>query len=119
MYSNAKKSVGNILTGLISQLITLALGIITPRLFLVNLGSEANGLLNSISQILVYVSLLEAGVGTASLQALYGPVAAEDNASINAILAATSRFYKRTGRVYLLVVLALTVLFSWIRSIMT
>lgn len=111
MHSNAKKSVGNILTGLISQLITLALGIITPRLFLVNLGSEANGLLNSISQILVYVSLLEAGVGTASLQALYGPVATEDKASINAILAATSRFYKRTGRVYLLVVLALTVLF--------
>lgn len=111
MYSNAKKSAGNILTSILSQIITLALGVITPRLFLVNLGSEANGLLNSINQALVYVSLLEAGVGTASIQALYGPVAKDDKASVNAILAATSRFYKRTGRVYLIVVLALTFLF--------
>ena len=63
MKSNAKKGVENILSGVCSQLVTLALGVIIPRLVLVNLGSEANGLLNSLNQVLAYVALLEAGVG--------------------------------------------------------
>ena len=110
---NAKKGFNNIAVNILSQVITLILGIIIPRLVLVNLGSEANGLLTSINQVLVYVALLEAGVGTASLQALYGPVAKEDQDSISSILAATDRFYKRTGRGYFAVVLLLTFVFPF------
>ena len=84
--SNAKKSIYNVLASVIGQAITIAMGIVIPRLVLVNLGSENNGLLSSITQALGYASLLEAGVGLASLQALYKPVAEKDNASINAIL---------------------------------
>ena len=106
---NGKKSIANILTSTLSQIITLGLGIIIPRLVLVNLGSEANGLLSSVNTILGYVSLLEAGVGAASMQALYGPVAKENRSDINSILAATNIFYKRTSRMYLTVVLFMTV----------
>ena len=108
---NGKKSIANILTSTLSQIITLGLGIIIPRLVLVNLGSEANGLLGSVNTILGYVSLLEAGVGAASMQALYGPVAKENRSDINSILAATNIFYKRTSRMYLVVVLIMTVAF--------
>lgn len=80
---NGKKGIANILTSTLSQIITLGLGIIIPRLVLVNLGSEANGLLSSVNTILGYVSLLEAGVGAASMQALYGPVAKENRSDIN------------------------------------
>ena len=45
---------------------------------------------------------MEAGVGTATLQALYGPVGCNDRDSINGILAATDRYYKRTGVIYLI-----------------
>lgn len=110
---NARRGFNNVMTSILNQVITLALGIIIPRLVLVNLGSETNGLLNSINQVLVYVSLLEAGVGTASLQALYGPVAKDDKDAINRILAATHRFYKRTGRIYLAVVLVLALVFPF------
>lgn len=108
---NSKKGAANILTAILSQLVTLAMGIVIPRLVLINLGSEANGLLNSINTILSYVSLLEAGVGTASLMALYTPVALDDKQQINAILAATDTFYKRTGRWYFVAVIVMTVVF--------
>lgn len=101
------------MTNILNQVVTLVLGIIIPRLVLVNLGSETNGLLNSINQVLVYVALLEAGVGTASLQALYGPIAKDDKNAVNQILAATNRFYKRTGSIYLVVVLVLAFVFPF------
>ena len=108
---NARKGFNNIITSILSQGISLALGVIIPRLVLVNLGSEANGLLSSIGEVLVYVALLEAGVGAASSQALYGPIGRKDHDAINGILAATDRFYKRTGRMYLAIVLMLTFVF--------
>ena len=52
------KGIKNILSGFIGQLITIALGIIIPRLVLLNLGSEANGLLSTVSQIYTYFALL-------------------------------------------------------------
>ena len=112
--SNAKKSIYNVLASVIGQAITIAMGIVIPRLVLVNLGSENNGLLSSITQALGYASLLEAGVGLASLQALYKPVAEKDNASINAILSATNLYYKRTGFAYLLIVILLSIIYPFI-----
>ena len=86
--------------GIISQIVTLLLGIIIPRLMIVSYGSEVNGLLSSIRQVFVYVALLEAGIGTASLQALYEPVAKGDRQRTSEIMAATDRYYKRTGIMY-------------------
>ena len=103
--STFKKSSYNIFSSLIGQLFTMLLGIILPRLYLVNFGSEINGLINSVNQIYVYFGLLEAGVGTATLQALYKPVAQEDENSISRIMAATDRFYRKTGCMYLVGVL--------------
>lgn len=108
---SARKGFNNIITSILSQVITLALGVVIPRLVLVNLGSESNGLLSSVGEVLVYVALLEAGVGAASTQALYGPIGRKDHDAINGILAATDRFYRRTGRMYLAIVLLLTFLF--------
>ena len=95
-----KKGVKNILWGVGAELLVVAVGIIVPRLVLTRLGSEANGLLNSISTVLTYLSLLEAGVGTASVQALYRPIADGDRASISRIMSATDHYYRRTGRIY-------------------
>lgn len=111
---DSSKGFKNIIWGILAQIITIGLGILIPRLVLVNLGSEANGLLNSIGSILTYMSLLEAGVGTATLQALYRPLGNSDRYSINRIMAATHHFYTRTGRVYLFIVLVLSFLYTMI-----
>ena len=102
----------NVIWGIVAQIVTIGLGIIIPRLVLVNLGSESNGLMNSISSVLTYLSLLEAGVGTATIQALYRPIADKDRKSINAVLSATHYFYRRTGYIYLAIVIVLSVLYT-------
>lgn len=107
--STAKKSAYNIVSSILNQVLAIALGIIIPRLYLTTFGSEVNGLLNSVNQIYTYLALLEAGVGTATLQALYKPVAQDDENSISAIMAATNRFYKRTGTIYFILVVILSI----------
>lgn len=109
---NSSRGFKNIIFGMLAQVVTIGLGIIIPRLVLVNLGSEANGLLSSISSVLTYMSLLEAGVGTATLQALYEPIAKKDKTSINQVMAATHFFYRRTGTVYLAIVVLFAVGYS-------
>ena len=95
-----KKSRQNFIFATLNQIITLVFGLLLPRLFLVGYGSEVNGLLNSLSQILVYLGLFEAGIGAATMQALYKPVAREDWGAINGVLAATDYYYKRAGLYY-------------------
>lgn len=109
---NKSRGTKNIIFGLLSQFITLSLGLIIPRLVLVNLGSESNGLLNAIGSVLSYMSLLEAGVGTASLQALYKPLALNDKKGISRIMAATHYFYRRTGTVYFVLVVFIALGFT-------
>ncbi|MBI0577953.1 sugar isomerase [Neobacillus cucumis] len=91
----------NILTDALSKVVLLGLGILLPKLYIQNFGSEINGLLSSLSGIFVYLALLEAGVGGASIQALYSPISKKNHAKINGILAATNKFYKKTGLYFL------------------
>lgn len=111
---NKKKGILNIVSNVLNQLVTIVLGLVLTRLVLVGLGSETNGLLTTINQALAYVVLLEAGVGAVSLQSLYKPSAENDHDSINGILSATNRFYKRTGIIYFVVVCLLSIVFPFV-----
>lgn len=108
---NLKKSIYNIFFSLLSQIIMIVFGLILPRLFLLSYGSEVNGLLSSISQVFIYITLLEAGVGTATLQALYNPVSQNDNNVINGILSATRRYYIKSGLIYVLILFFVAIAF--------
>lgn len=68
--------------------------------FLEAYGSSINGMVTSVNQFLIYLGLAEAGVGTASVVALYGPLAEENQNEINGILSATRRFYNRSGYLF-------------------
>ncbi len=111
---NVKKGVKNIAYSIIGQIIALGLGIVVPRLVIVSYGSEVNGLLTSVSQIITYLSLLEAGVGAAALQALYKPIAESDKDSVNSILSATHSYYRRTGAIYFLLTIVLSFVYPFI-----
>lgn len=104
-----KRSIYNIIFGFGAQIITLAMGIIIPRLILVGYGSEVNGLLNTVTQIYAYVALLEAGVGTATIQALYGPIIKGDKEEISGIFVAAQNYYRRLTTYYFLCVVLLSV----------
>lgn len=98
--SRQKNSMNNLIWGIAGNIITSIVAIIIPRLFIVNYGSEVNGLLSSIRQIYVYLALLEVGVGDASVVALYKPIGQGDHEEANRILAATDHYYKRIGIIY-------------------
>ncbi len=106
--SVAKKIKLNFIFGILAQAISLIIGIFVPRLFIVSYGSEINGYINSITQIFVYVALLEAGVGTAAMHSLYSPVGQDDKDKISRILSATNRFYLKTAYIYLAIIIALS-----------
>ena len=97
---NKQKSIKNLVYTAMSQLISIAFGLILPRLFVTSYGSEVNGLLNSLGNFLICLSLFEAGVGAASLQALYGPVGQDQWDDIYGILSATNEYYRKTGTWY-------------------
>lgn len=112
--NNKQKSKHILVFGIISQVVILLLGILLPKLLIGGFGSEVNGLLSSIKQIFVYVALLEAGVGTAALQAMYAPMAVNDTQKASEIMAATDRYFRRTGYLYGLAVLALAFAYPYI-----
>ena len=94
----------NLLIGIFGQIVTLILGIVVPKLVLTSYGSEVNGLIASITNIYAYIAIVEAGVTAASCQALYKPLAGSDRGSINSILSATNRYYRKTGIIYLILI---------------
>jgi len=104
----------NVLSGFLYQIILIALGFLLPRLYLENFGSEVNGVLSTIKQIFTYMCLLEAGVGLASTQALYKPMAEKDYKGASSILAATSKYYFKTGIVYTVLVLVLASVYAFV-----
>ena len=104
----------NLISSFIYQVVLISLSFLLPRLYLENFGSEVNGVLSTIKQIFMYMVLLEAGVGLATTQALYKKIGESDYKSANEVLAATDSYYKRTGIIYLAIVLVIAVVYAYI-----
>lgn len=92
-----KDGIRNIVTGIINQIVFLVIGLVLPRFFLLRYGSDLNGVVSTANQLLNYFVLFEAGIGIASVQALYKPVGLKDRQGVNAILSATHIYFRRTG----------------------
>ena len=84
---NKKGILNNTISSIVSYGILLIVSIVSSKLILVTYGSEANGLLSSVNQLFSYIALLEAGIGTATVTALYRPIADADSTSIKEVLA--------------------------------
>lgn len=104
----------NLVSSIIYQVVLITLSFLIPRLYLENFGSEVNGVLSTIKQIFVYMVLLEAGVGLATTQALYKRIGNKDYDSANAVLAATHKYYIKTGVIYLAIVLVIAFVYSYL-----
>ena len=104
----AKRSIYNLIAAFISQAITMTLGFIIPRLTLNGYGSEVNGLMTSVTQIYAYIGLLEAGLLTTSIQALYAPVAKGNRDEISGVVNAAKKYYRKIAVLYTIAVLLLS-----------
>lgn len=108
--SRTKLAIKNIFGNIVLQLIIAACGMILPPLIISTYGSELNGLVSTIKQLLTYFSMVSLGLGVAFSVALYKPLADKDFFQVSGIFAATKVFYNQTGFVYGLLILATTIL---------
>lgn len=112
MQKKQLKGVYNILFSIVYKLISVFVSFIIPRLFIMNYGSEINGLQGSVAQIFTYIGLLEAGIGDASVQALYRPLNEKDYKKANGILAATSGYYNKISVLYFVILTIVCIIYS-------
>lgn len=103
-----KKVLLNLLISTMSTFLTMSLGFVLPRVIMTSWGSEYNGLVNSVKTIMNYLLLLEAGVSTSTLQALYKSVGSEDNHQTSVVVHTSQLYYRKLSAVYFLCILAIS-----------
>lgn len=108
--SSGKSIEKNISMSVVSRIVTLITGLIVQHYILVDFGSTLNGLTSSISQVMQYLILLEAGLETASIQAMYSPLADNDWNKISGIFTATDVEYKKIARIFMLMLFAVSLI---------
>ena len=109
-----RKTVNNIIYGFGTKMLTMILGILIPRLFIVSYGSETNGLLSTITQIFTYLALLQAGIGTATVNALYKPLDNNEWKQINEVFSQARSYFRRVAVVYAFAVIAFSIVYATI-----
>ena len=114
--SNMKqqRTLKNAVVSFASQLIILALGLIVPRLFIINYGSDVNGLTSTIGQIFTYMALLEAGISQAARNALYNPIAKNDRDGVSYYISVANRYFHKITYFYLSAVILLSFILPFV-----
>lgn len=92
-----KKAILNYITELLPQLIIAVIGIFKVKLFLQVLGESTSGLYQVYTQFLTYMTIVDGGLTTALLCALYKPLNDKDKDKTNEVLAAAFRIYSLIG----------------------
>ena len=93
----------NVIFSAIAQIITMICGFIVPKIMLNYYGSEINGLVSSITQVMTYIALIEGGLSGASIFALYKPIADNNTKQISLVVSTSKSLYKKAGYIGLMV----------------
>lgn len=111
MAGRGKKLALNTITSLGLQVVSVICGFILPRLILESFGSDVNGLVNSITQFLGVITLLDLGVGAVVQSALYKPLAENDTDMISKIYVSANKFFRRLAEILLVYVVLLMIFY--------
>ena len=109
--SRGRKLAYNTTASLLLQLTSIVSGFIVPRLILGAYGSDVNGLVNSITQFLGVITLLDLGVGAVVQSSLYKPLANNESTTISKIYVSANKFFKRLALILLIYVAILMVFY--------
>ncbi|MBP1737466.1 MAG: hypothetical protein H6Q60_1347 [Oscillospiraceae bacterium] len=106
-----KKLAFGMMTSAVYQIVTIVCNMILPRVIIGHFGSATNGLVNSITQFLGFISLCELGMGAVVQSALYKPLAEQDASQISRIFISSERFFRKIGYILMAYVGVLLVIF--------
>lgn len=103
----------NTLASLLLQVVNLVVGFIVPRVLIAAYGSATNGLVTSLTQMVSYVQLVEAGISSAAVFQLYAPLARGDTDEVSRVVSAAKGFYYRSGGIFTALMLALAAVYPF------
>lgn len=95
-----KVIIRNVVCSLLLQFVTIISGFVVPKVILNYFGSNVNGLISSVNQFLNYIQLLEGGLSSVIMAALYKPLAEKNVNKISSIVNATQLFFKRISIIF-------------------
>lgn len=106
-----RKTLKNIITSVLLQIVTIICGFIAPRLIIKTFGSNVNGVISSITQFLGYITLLESGIAPVIKAALYKPIASANTEKIEGILKAAEKFFRTIALIFVVYLTVLCIAF--------
>ena len=109
-----RKIAKNTFASLFLQICTVICGFIVPKLILSSYGSAVNGLVNSITQFLSFIALMDLGVGAVVISALYKPLADKNQNQIDCIVTSSDKFFRMIGRILFCYVVVLMVAYPFL-----
>lgn len=109
-----KKIVRNTISSIIFQITSVFCGFIVPRFILWGYGSDVNGLINSITQFLKVIALMELGVGAVVQTSLYDPLAQKNDIAISKIVASAGKYFKVVATILVFYTIFLAIIYPLI-----
>ncbi len=109
--SRTTKATLNIATSALYEVVAMVCALILPRLILSHFGSAYNGIVSSVTQFLMLISLLTLGVTASTRVALYQSLAANDLRKTSAIVRATNNYMRRVGLVLLVYIIVIALVY--------
>lgn len=108
------KAYVNIAFAFALELVNVLAGFIVPRLVIRTFGSDANGLVSSISNFLGYVTLLQSGAGSVIRVALYKPLAQKNHEELCTVVRTAESFFRKIAYITIGYIAILAVAFPTI-----
>lgn len=112
----SKKALKNIVVSLLQNLTNVICGFIAPILIISKFGSSVNGLIQSITQFLAYITLLESGIGPVIKSKLYKPISKKDKREVENILYASQKFFRTIAKIFVAYIVILCIIYPLIVS---
>lgn len=104
----------NLGASILPQVVNIISSFILPVMIIGIYGSVINGLVSTVRTIISYISLVGAGIAVATTQALYLPVAKNDEETVRGMLKATSILFNKCGWVYLGIVFVVSLIYPFL-----
>lgn len=101
----------NMVWSFVLQGSNILLTLVLPRIMIETYGSEQNGLVTSLTQIVMMFLVVEAGLSNAAMVSLYKPLAEKANAVVRGLMDAIDRLFKPVALLFASLVLILAVLY--------
>lgn len=98
-----KNTMKTFVYGIIFTSIIALLGLIKTKVLLTYLGSEYVGVYQLFSQMYVYLSLVDGGIGASIAYQLYKPIQEKDEDKINKIIAGARYYFKIVGIIVIVI----------------